>query len=132
MTTTTKQTLDQADHAVAALGGSVDELVWLLGDEDVAVVEAAAAALDGVGPDCLGPLAAALPRARSARHRALIVAALTAFGPRALRPVGRALEQAAKRNRDPFVRMLAQAQLRALLAGLVLQGTAGAPAAQRG
>jgi hypothetical protein len=62
----------------------------------------------------------------------LIVAALTAFGPRALRPVGRALERAAKRDRDPFVRMLAQAQLRALVVGLVQQGTAGAPAAPRG
>jgi HEAT repeat protein len=132
MKTTTKRALDQTDPAVAALGGSVDELVWLLGDEDVAVVEAAAAALDEVGSSCVAPLAAALPRARSPRHRAVIVAALKAFGPRALRPVARALEEAAKRDRDPFVRMLAQAQLRALVVGLIQQGTAGAPAARRG
>jgi hypothetical protein len=130
--TTTKQTLNQTDQADASLGVSVDELVWLLGDEDMAVVDEAALALAEVGPSCVGPLAAALPRARSPRHRAAIVGALMTFAPRALVPVGRALERAAMRDRDPYVPARAQAALGDPIAGQILQGAAGAPAARRG
>jgi HEAT repeat protein len=132
MKAATKRPMDRADRAIAAVRRGVDELVGLLGDEDQAVVDEAALALDEVGPSCVGPLAAALPRGRSPRHRAAIIGALMTFAPQALVPVGRALERAALRDRDPYVRARAQAALRSLIAGQIPQGTAGAPVARPG
>jgi hypothetical protein len=86
MRTRTEQTLDRADRALAAVRRGVGELVELLGDEDQAVIEKAALALGEVGPYCVGPLAAALPRARSPRHRAAIIGALMTFVPQAAGP----------------------------------------------
>src|SRR4051812_45939584 len=64
-------------RAVASVRRAVGRLVALLGHEAPAVLDGAGLALAALGaPAVVGPLAAALPRAASPRHRALIVAAL--------------------------------------------------------
>jgi len=67
------------------------------------VVEQGVRAPAGVGPFAVGPLASALPRAASPRHRAAILGALLTFGPRARAPVLRALAGAVQG--DPVERI---------------------------
>ena len=81
----------------------------LLGAEDRPTVEKAALALAEIGPFAVGPLAAALPRGRSARHRLAIIGMLVCFGPRAGAPATRALTGILKREKDPHVLTAAQA-----------------------
>src|SRR6187397_773559 len=74
-----KQTTNPADRAVASIRAAIGRLALLLGDEDPATVDAAATALGAIGPFAVGPLAAALPKGASPRHRAAIIAALLSF-----------------------------------------------------
>jgi len=71
---------------------------------------------DGLGAaSVVGPLAAALPRASSPRHRAAIMGALLAIGTAERAAVTRALTEAVRRERDPHVRLRAQAALTSLI-----------------
>jgi hypothetical protein len=91
-------------RAVAAVGRAIGRLVGLLGDEDPLVVHGAAAALAALGgPAVVGPLASALPRAPTPRHRALILATLTPLARGFEDVVVRALVEAVKREDDAFV-----------------------------
>jgi hypothetical protein len=120
-----KQTRNPADRAVARIRTAVGRLALLLGDEDPATVEAAAMALGAIGPFAVGPLAAALPRGPSPRHRAAIIAALLTFGAQEKAAVARALREAMERDPDPHVRAAAQACLtRLLLSDLVAKPSA--------
>jgi HEAT repeat protein len=111
---------DQVDRAVGGIRRSVGRLVALLGDDDAAVVAKALTALDGVGPVAVGPLAAALPRAPSPRHRVLIITALKTFGPGDEAPALRALAGATERDPDERVRAAAGVALSSLMmAGMV-------------
>jgi hypothetical protein len=112
-----KQTRHPADRAVASIRAAVGRLALLLGDEDPASVEAAAMALGAIGPFAVGPLAAALPKGPSPRHRAAIVAALLTFGAQEKAAVARALRGALERDPDPHVRAAARACLTRLLLG---------------
>ena len=71
---------DETEQALVAVKKAVGRLVRLLGDEDPAVIEKAAFALAEIGPFVVGPLALALPRSPSPRHRLAILGALVTFG----------------------------------------------------
>jgi HEAT repeat protein len=126
-----KQARNPADRAVARIRAAIGRLAVLLGDEDPATVEAAAMALGAIGPFAVGPLAAALPRGPSPRHRAAIVAALLSFGSQEEAAVARALEGALERDPDPHVRAAAQACLTRLLLGALVSKPSGTPYAAR-
>jgi hypothetical protein len=110
-----KQTRNPADRAIASIRGAVGRLALLLGDEDPATAEAAAMALGAIGPFAVGPLAAALPRGPSPRHRAAIVAALLTFGTQEKAAVAWALRGALERDPDPHVRVAARVCLARLI-----------------
>jgi hypothetical protein len=110
-----KQTRNPADRAVASIRAEVGRLALLLGDEDPATAEVAAMALGEIGPFAVGPMAAALPKGPSPRHRAAIVAALLTFGEQEKAAVARTLRSALERDPDPHVRAAAQACLARLI-----------------
>ena len=117
---------DEVDRAVAATKRAVGRLVKLLGAEDPAVMTKAAAAIVDVGPLAVGPLASALPRSKSPRHRLAILACLMTIGPRAVAEVSGVLALAIRRERDPEVRLKAGAVLSHLMAsGLAADLAAG-------
>ena len=120
-----KQTRNPAERAVAGIRAAVGRLGLLLGDEDPATAEAAAMALGAIGPFAVGPLAAALPKGPSPRHRAAIIAALLTFGAQEKAAVARALRGALERDPDPHVRAAA----RACLARLILDDLVSKPSA---
>jgi HEAT repeat protein len=99
----------------ASLSVAIGRLAELLADDDPTVAARAAEALAEVGPYVVGPLAAALRRAKPPRHRAAIIGALLTFGPPAPSRAGRALLAAARGDPDPRVRAAAEAALTALL-----------------
>ena len=115
----TKTPPDEVDKAVAAARKAVGRLAKLLGDEDPTVLLKAASALAEIGPFAVGPLAAALPRASSPRHRLAIMGALLSFGDQAYVQVAAALTAAIKREKDPFVRAKAGAALAHLIASRI-------------
>jgi HEAT repeat protein len=105
----TRQAKDEVGRAVAAARRAIGRMVALMGDEDPAVVRAASQALAELSAAAVvGPLAEALPRASSPRHRVAIIGALLTFGPEARAAVNRALVAALKRERNPHVRAAAQ------------------------
>ena len=112
-----KQTRNPADRAVASIRAAVGKLALLLGDEDPATFDTAATALGAIGPFAVGPLAAALPKGPSPRHRAAIVAALMSFGAQEKAAVARALRGALVNDPDPNVRAAAEACLTRLILG---------------
>lgn len=118
---------DRVDRAVTGIRSAVGRLVGLLGDEDEAVVGKALAALEEVGPFAVGPLASALPRAPSSRHRAAILGVLTYFGPRAEVQVERALFLTSENDPDPRLRAAAGAALTAVLIARLKQGRRSSP-----
>src|SRR4051794_38005110 len=71
--------LDQVDRAIVAVERAVGRLVAMLGDDDPAVLERAALALEQIGPFAVGPLASGLKTAASSRHRVVIIGALLTF-----------------------------------------------------
>ncbi len=108
-------TQDEVDRAVDGIRRSIGRLVARLGDGDDAVLVQAVTALAAVGPFSVGPLATALPRASSPRHRAAILGVLLAFGPRAEVGVKRALTGAMMRDPDERIRAAAGAALTSLM-----------------
>ena len=122
-----KQTRNPADRAVANIRAEIGRLALLLGDEDPATFETAAMALGAIGPFAVGPLAAALPRGPSRRHRAAIVAALLTFGAQEKAAVARALEGALERDPDPHVRAAAEACLTRLTLGDLVSKPSATP-----
>ena len=126
-----KRTQNPADRAVATIRAAIGRLALLLGDEDPATFEAAAMALGAIGPFAVGPLAAALPRGPSPRHRAAIVAALLTFGAQEKAAVARALRGALERDPDPHVRAAAEACLTRLILGDLVSKPSATPYAAR-
>ena len=126
-----KQTRNPADRAVARIRTALGRLALLLGDEDPATAEAAAMALGAIGPFAVGPLAAALPRGPSPRHRAAIVAALLTFGAQEKAAVAWALRGALEHDPDPHVRAAAEACLTYLLLGDLVSKPSATPSAAR-
>jgi hypothetical protein len=88
-------------------------------------------ALGAIGPFAVGPLAAALPRGPSPRHRAAIVAALLSFGTQEKAAVVRALRGALLHDPDPHVRATAEACLTRLLLGDLVSRPSATPYAAR-
>jgi hypothetical protein len=94
----------EVDRAKEAVRKGIGRLVQSLDADDESQVYAAGLALANLGGQAVvGPLASALARSSSPRHRALIVASLEAFGPQETPRVLRALLQAQKREQDPSV-----------------------------
>ena len=122
-----KERANPADQAVARIRTALGRLALLLGDEDPATSETAAMALGAIGPFAVGPLAAALPRGPSPRHRAAIVAALLTFGAQEKAAVARALRGALERDPDPHVRGAAEACLTRLLLGDLVSKPSATP-----
>lgn len=95
---------DEVDRAVAAVRRAIGRLIQLLDHEDDDVVLATGIALDTLGGRAVvGPLSAALSRAGSIRHRALIVQVLKSLGPEVKPAVLPVLLAAKERERDPRV-----------------------------
>jgi HEAT repeat protein len=111
---------NSADRAVVRIRAAIGQLAMLLGDEDPATFDTAATALAAIGPYAVGPLAAALPKGPSLRHRAAIVGALLTFGAQEKAAVTRALREALERDPDPYVRAAAEAGLTRLILGDVV------------
>jgi HEAT repeat protein len=106
----------KAERAAAAVRRAIGRLVKLLDEEDEGDVYAAAIALEALGGRAVvGPLAAALSRSSSPRHRMLIVGALAAFGREEKASVIAALFAAKKRERDIQVAAVIQDALMRLL-----------------
>jgi HEAT repeat protein len=120
-----KKTTNPADRAVSSIRAAVGRLALLLGDDDPATFETAATALGAIGAFAVVPLAAALPKGPSPRHRTAIVAALLTFGAQEKAAVIRALKRALEHDPDPHVRAAAQAALtRLMLSDLVSKPSA--------
>src|SRR5688572_21116341 len=116
MATTKKVTpTDRVDRAVASVRAAVGRLIRLLCDEDPATFAKAAEAMMAVGPFAVGPLVAALGRAKSSRDRRVIIGALLTVGPMEMTPVMRALNTTLERDPDPRVRGAARAALDSLI-----------------
>ena len=126
-----KRTQNPADRALIGVRAAVVQLALLLGDEDPATVEAAVMALGAIGPFAVGPLAAALPKGPSPRHRAAIVAALLTFGAQEKAAVARALRGALERDPDPQVQAAARACLTRLFLGDLVSKPPATPYAAR-
>ena len=92
-TNAAKSKPDETERALVAVKKAVGRLVRLLGDEDPVVIEKAALALAGIGPFVVGPLASALPRSPSPRHRMAILGALATFGPQERRRQGEVVRE---------------------------------------
>jgi len=84
-----------------------------------------------IGPFAVGPLAAALPKGPSPRHRAAIIAALVSFGAQEKAAVTRALRGAVERDPDPNVRAAAEACLTRLTLGDLVSKPSATPSAAR-
>jgi HEAT repeat protein len=109
-------------RAVASVRRAIGGLVRLLGDEDFAVVEAAIPALVALGaPAAVGPLAAALPRAPTPRHRGAILTALVSFAGAEKAAVVRALIGASRRETD----LVLATEIRKALMSLMMPAPAG-------
>ena len=91
---------DQVDRALADARRAIGTLGDLLDDEDQATLEKVARAMEEIGPFAVGPLAAALPKARSVGHRLAIIGGLLYFAPQARAPVARALTGVLKRGSE--------------------------------
>jgi HEAT repeat protein len=126
-----KRTQNAADRAVASIRAAVGQLALLLGDDDPATFETAATALGTIGSFAVGPLAAALPKGQSPRHRMAIVAALLTFGAQEKAAVTRALKGALERDPDPQVRAAAQECLTRLLLNDLVSKPSATPSATR-
>ena len=126
-----KRTQNPADRALISVRAAVVQPALLLGDEDPATFEAAAMALGAIGPFAVGPLAAALPKGPSPRHRAAIVAALLTFGAQEKAAVARALRGALEHDPDPHVRAAARACLARLIMGDLVSKPSATPYAAR-
>jgi hypothetical protein len=120
---------DEVDRAVKGARAAVGRLVKLLGGEDGAVVQKAMAAIGEVGPFAVGPLAYALPRAKSAEHRVVIMCVLKYFGARAEVPVVRALLSASRNDPDPRLRAVAVEAMSAVMMDKLKQRLNSTPAA---
>jgi len=112
----TKLAKDEVELATAAVRRGIGRLVALLGDDDRAVIDKAAVTLGEFGAAAVvEPLAAALQRAPSPRHRLAIMGALLAIGTQERAAVTQALTDAVSRERDPHVRLRAQGALTSLI-----------------
>ncbi|HEY2158335.1 MAG TPA: hypothetical protein VGH33_22085 [Isosphaeraceae bacterium] len=118
---------DEVDRAVAGVERAIGRLIGHLGDDDRAVL-AKAAALADIGPFAVGPLASALRRVASPRHRLVIIAVLMSFGDRARGRAIAAIGAAAARDKDEFVR----ARAAAAVSHLIATGLAAEMAARSG
>ena len=129
-----KRTQNPADRAVATIRAAIGRLALLLGDDDMATVDAAATGgwarseapspvgHAGGGPAQEGP---------TKRHRAAIVAALVSFGVQEKAAIARALRGALERDPDPDVRAAAQACLTRLILGDLVSKPSATPYAAR-
>ncbi len=126
-----KERANPVDRAVATIRAAIGRLALLLGDEDPATAEVAATALGAIGPFAVGPLAAALPKGPSPRHRAAILAALMTFGAQEKAAVARALRGALEHDPDPHVRAAAEACLARLILGDLASKPSATPYAAR-
>jgi HEAT repeat protein len=95
---------DDVERAVEATHRAIGRLVALLGHEDAFTVRKASLALLELGGEAVvGLLAAALPRAKSPRHRLAIAGTLYQLGEEMMPQVAAALADAYRRERDPQV-----------------------------
>src|SRR4051794_11170814 len=125
---------DHVDRAVISVRKAVGKLVALLGEEDWPTVERAALALGEIGPFAVGPLAAALPRGRSVRHRLALIGMVVSFGPQAGSPASRALTAILEREKDPHVLAAARVAFSRLVMDDIIESATkarGAPGGSR-
>jgi HEAT repeat protein len=103
---------DKVELAVEVAHRGIGDLISLLGDEDSYTVRKASLALLGLGGEAVvGPLSAALPGARSPRHRLAIAGTLIRLGEEFMPQVAAALSEAHDSEKDPRVAAAIRAAL---------------------
>jgi hypothetical protein len=114
----------EVDRAAEGVRRAIGRLIMLLGSDDQQEVAGAYEMLIAIGAFAAGPLAAALPRARSVAHRAGIMSCLMELSPVARAEAMRAMSEAMRREPDPDLRASAGMCFRALLATSLKAGLA--------
>jgi hypothetical protein len=94
----------EVDRAAVGVRRAIGRLIALLGSDDQGEVAGAAVTLISIGAFAAGPLAAALPRARSVAHRAGIMTCLMELSPVARAGAMRAMSLAMRREPDDHLR----------------------------
>ena len=114
---------DDVKKAEPTIRRGINRLIALLGDCNRSVLAEASLALDNLGTAAVvGPLAAALARAKSPGHRLAIVGMLVPYAVERNAEVAGALARAVQRERDPQVSATIRAALSHVIAsGLVSQ-----------
>ena len=115
---------NEVDRAAAGVRRAIGCLIALLGDEDLVTICGAFETLVSIGAFAAEPLATALPRAASVRHRAAIMNCLMELAPVARPPVLRAMLRASQRDCDPALRASAGQNLVALTGAIVMDDIA--------
>jgi hypothetical protein len=114
----------EVDRAAEGVRRAIGTLIALMDSHDQGVVAGAYVTLISIGAFAAGPLAAALPRAKSVAHRAGIMSCLMELSPVARAEAMRAMSEAMRREPDPDLRASAGMCFRALLATSVKAGLA--------
>jgi len=115
---------NEVDRAAEGVRRAIGRLIALLGDEDPVTICGAFETLVSIGAFASEPLAQALPRADSARHRAAIMNCLMGLAPVARSVVLGAMLRASQRDCDPALRASASRNLVALTGAIVMDDIA--------
>jgi hypothetical protein len=110
---------NEVDRAVEGVRRAIGRLIGLLGDEDPSTICGAFETLVSIGAFAVEPLAQALTRPASVRHRAAIMNCLMELAPVARPVVLRAMLRASQRDCDPALRASAGRNLVALTGAIV-------------
>jgi hypothetical protein len=115
---------NEVDRATEGVRRAIGRLIAFLGDEDPGTIGGAFATLVSIGAFAGEPLAKALPRAASVRHRATIMTCLMELAPVARSVVLGAMLRASQRDGDPALRASAGRNLVALTGAIVMDDIA--------
>jgi hypothetical protein len=115
---------NEVDRAAEGVRRTIGRLIALLGDEDPSTIGGAFETLVSIGAFAAEPLAMALPRAVSVRHRAAIMICLMELAPVARPVVLRAMLRASQHDCDPALRVSAGRNLVTLTSAIVMDDIA--------
>jgi len=111
---------NEVDRAAEGVRRAIGRLIALLGDEDPVTICGAFETLVSIGAFAAEPLAKALPRPASVRHRAAIMNCLMELAPVARPVILREMLRASQRDCDPALRASAGQDLLALTGAIVM------------
>jgi hypothetical protein len=115
---------NEVDRAAEGVRRAIGRLIVLFGDDDPGTTYRTYETLVSIGALAAGPLARALPRAASIRHRAAIMNCLMELAPVARPEVLRAMTQTSRREPDPALRACACRNVIALTSAILMEDIA--------